>query len=198
MKDFADALIDAIIENESSRIEKVMIEVTQQISKDFAQKTYSLLDLYYDNYTPVRYVRVYGKKRKLKTTSGSTKRKPRAGQVSLHAAITRDTKDCTIAYHGIDEDGGYIGGVRFDASKFKGNGMRHLGKGISEWNIVENFLFAGDGVNSDMEPLEGDIRSHIDDYSASSADLALMQYMSGYGATLDKHFKNALKKYQYM
>ena len=89
MNKFTNALADLIIQNEIPRIDNVMREVTEKISIDFANKIFSLVDEYYDNYTPIHYVRVYGPKRKLRTKSGKTSRKPKGGQVSLHAAITR-------------------------------------------------------------------------------------------------------------
>lgn len=191
MNNFADELVNLIIENEKPRIDKIMNEVTKNISIDFANETFRLLDEYYDNYTPIRYVRVYGKKRKLRTKSGSTSRKPRPGQVSLHAAVTRiDSDGPAIGVYGGSYDEGYIGGVVFDPSKFQKNGMRHIGKGISEWNIVENFLYAGDGVGV------GDWRSvSVAEYNEPSADEAMNIYMDFYGPTFDMHYKNALKKF---
>jgi hypothetical protein len=194
MRNFTDEVVDLIIENEIPRIDKIMNEVTKNISIDFAKETFRLLDEYYDNYTPIRYVRVYGNKRKLRTKKGTTSRKPRAGQVSLHAAITRIEDDGpAIGVHGGSYYDGYIGGVVFDSSKFQGNGMRHIGKGISEWNIVENFLYAGDAGEHN---LKGDWRSvSAADYHNHSADEAMNIYMDFYGSTFDMHYKNALKKF---
>ena len=191
MRNFTDDLVDLIIENEIPRIDKIMNEVTKNISIDFARETFRLLDEYYDNYTPIRYVRVYGDKRKLRTKKGTTSRKPRAGQVSLHAAITRGGEDePAIGVYGGSYYDGYIGGVVFDSNKFQGNGMRHIGKGISEWNIIENFLYAGDGIGV------GDWRSvSVAEYSEPSADEAMNMYMNFYGSTFDEHYKNALKKF---
>ena len=191
MKNFADELVNLIIENEIPRIDKIMNEVTKKISIDFTRETFRLLDEYYDNYTPVHYIRVYGQKRKLRTKTGMTSRKPRAGQVSLHAAITRGGEEnATIGVYGGSFNDGYVGGVIFDSSKFTKNGMRHIGKGISEWNIVENFVYAGDGVG------EGDWRSvSAADYNEPSADEAMNMYMTFYGPIFDTHYKNALKKF---
>ena len=186
MKDFTDVLIDAIIENEIPRIDKIMNEVTHKISIDFTNKMYELIDKYYDNYEPIHYVRVYGKRGKY-----AKNRKPRPGQVSLHAAVTRDGN---IAFSGGSFYDGYVGGIRFDESKFQDNGMRHIGKGISEWNIVENFLFAGTGSNADGERLTGDWRSHIA-YDKPSADMEMMRYMDTYDAMVDKYYQEALKKF---
>lgn len=189
MKDFTNELVDLIIENEKENLDKIMNEVTQKITTDFARETYRLLDQYYDNYTPIRYVRVYGSKRKLRTKSGTTTRKPKAGQVSLHAAITRGGEDApAIGVSGGSYYDGYIGGIVLDPDKFKGNGMRHIGKGakFTEWDIVENFMFAGEGGY-------GDIRSHID-YNHPSADTELGLFMDSYGPTIDKYYNDALKK----
>lgn len=191
MKDFTDVLINAIIENEIPRIDKIMNEVTKKVSQDFARETFRLLDEYYDNYTPIRYVRVYGQKRTLRTKSGTTSRKPRGGQVSLHAAITRGGEnEPAIGVYGGSYHEGYVGGVVFDPSYFQENGMRHIGKGISEWNIVENFLYAGDGVGV------GDWRSvDASGYNHPSADEEMNMFMDFYGPTFDKHYQDALKKF---
>lgn len=191
MRNFTDDLVDLIIENEIPRIDKIMNEVTKNISIDFAREMFRLVDEYYDNYTPIRYVRVYGQKRKLRTKNGTTSRKPSAGQVSLHAAITRGGEnDPAIGVYGGSYYDGYIGGVVFDSNYFQGNGMRHIGKGIGEWNIVENFLYAGDGVGV------GDWRSvSAAEYNEPSADEAMNIYMDFYGPTFDMHYKNALKKF---
>ena len=191
MRNFTDELVNLIIENEIPRIDKIMNEVTKNISIDFSREIFRLVDEYYDNYTPIRYVRVYGNKRKLRTKKGTTSRKPRAGQVSLHAAITRGGEnEPAIGVYGGSYYDGYVGGVVFDSSKFQRNGMRHIGKGISEWNIVENFLYAGDGVGV------GDWRSVSEaEYNEPSADEAMNIYMDFYGPTFDTHYKNALKKF---
>ena len=189
MKGFTDKLVDLIIKNESKNIDKIMDKVTKQISVDFAKVMFGLIDKYYDNYDPVSYVRIYGKRGKYLQN-----RKPKGGQVSLHAAVTRGGENnAKISFSGGSYYEGYVGGVQFNENEFKDNSMRHLHKGISEWDIVENFLFAGDGVNSDMESLKGDIRSVID-YEYPSADLEMMRYMSSYGSKVDKYYNNALRK----
>lgn len=190
MNNFTDILADLIIKNEIPRIDNIMREVTKNISIDFAKEAYRLLDAYYDNYTPIRYVRVYGPKRKLRTKSGKTKRKPRAGQVSLHAAITRGGEtEPAIGVSGGSYEEGYFGGIAFDPEMFTGNGMKHIGKGtnFSEWNIVENFLFAGEGGY-------GDIRSHIG-YNHPSADQEMWAFMNAYDTQFDMHYNNALNKF---
>ena len=191
MKSFADALADLIIENEIPRIDNIMREVTKNISIDFAKEMFRLLDAYYDNYTPIRYVRVYGPKRTLRTKSGKTKRKPVGGQVSLHAAITRGGEENpAIGVSGGSFEEGYFGGIAFDPEYFKGNGMRHIGKGkdFSEWNIVENFLFEGDGGY-------GDIRSYFG-VGGPSADEIMWDFMQNYDTQLDMHYKSAFNKFR--
>ena len=192
MKDFTDVLINTIIENEIPRIDKIMNEVTKNVSQDFASETFRLLDKYYDNYTPIHYVRVYGNKRKLRAKKCITSRKPRAGQVSLHAAITRGGEnEPAIGVYGGNYYEGYVGGVVFDPAYFQGNGMRHIGKGISEWNIVENFLYAGEGVGV------GDWRSvSAAEYNEPSANESMNMFMTFYGPTFDKHYQDALKKFK--
>ena len=188
MEKFVDALASLIIQNEIPRIDNVMREVTEKISIDFANKIFSLVDEYYDNYTPINYVRVYGPKRKLRTKSGKTSRKSKGGQVSLHAAITRGGENTpAIGVAGGSFEEGYFGGVAFDPEKFKGNGMRHIGKGenFTEWDIVENFLFAGEGGY-------GDIRSHIE-YNHLSADKEMWDFMKNYDEQLRGHYDQALK-----
>lgn len=188
MKDFTDILVDKIISRERDRIDAVMKEVTMNIQRDFAKKMYELLDEYYENYEPIRYVRLYGRKKKLRR--GATKMKAKKGGVSLHAAIARGGFDApAIGYVGGDYDNGYYGGISFNPDYFKGqdNHIRHIGKGknFTEWNIVENFLFAGEGGY-------GDIRSYID-YSHPSADAEMQAFMDSYGPTFDRHYQNALK-----
>ena len=192
MKDFTNELVNLIIENEIPRLDNIMNEVTQNVRADFAREVYKLLDEYYDDYTPIRYVRVYGAKRKLRTKSGTTTRTPRPGQVSLHAAITRGGENApAIGVAGGSYYDGYIGGIVLDEDKFKDNGMRHIGKGkdFTEWNIVENFMFAGEGRYGDWRSVSAS------GWSGHSADEAMNMFMDFYGPTLDQHYDNALKKF---
>lgn len=186
MKDFTDQLVDLILENERSRIDKIMQYTTEQVSKDFALVMMRFLDMYYDNYDPTSYVRVYGKRGKY--MSGQ---KPKPGQVSLHAAVSREKNS-------IERSGGtlqpankvsYVGGIEFDESNFNRNKMKHIGKGISEWDIVENFLYAGEGVG------KGDWRA-VTDYNAPSPDELMNNYMDMYGPMFDRHYRDALKKFK--
>ena len=200
MRDFTDILVKTIIENEKDRLDRVMNEVTKKISEDFAMKMFQLIDEYYDNYDPTRYVRIYGKRGKYLSN-----RKGPDG-VSLHAAVTRggvENADLSknIDSHYKNDAFSYVGGIEFDSDYFKDadNHMRHKNRmkkdqdgnptheaRISEWNIVENFIYAGEGIGT------GDWRSQIS-YSHPSADAAMKAFMASYDSTLDKHYKQALK-----
>lgn len=194
MKDFANIITDAIIRGETPRIDSIMRDVTDHIRDDFLQETYKLIDKYYDSYVPIRYVRLYGKKRTLRTKSGTTKRRPKQGGISLHAAIMRMGMDPAYAISEGNYYNGYRAGIIFDSNYFQGNGMRHIGKGseFREWNIVENFLFAGEGHY-------GDVRYYPEisgvSYSEPSADAELMAFMNNYRPKFDMYYKNALKKF---
>lgn len=188
MKKFADILADTIIEKESDRVNNILTEVTTKIRDDFVQEVYRLVDEYYDNYTPARYVRLYEPKRKLKNKKGTTLSKPKKGGVSLYDAITKGGFDDPIIGVSGKINGEWMGGVIFDSAKLGyRTGMRHPGKGITEWNIFTNFLFAGEDGN-------GDVRSHIP-YEYPSADEELTLFYNTYKPKLDKHYKDAYKKY---
>lgn len=183
---FTDALVDLIIENERSRIDKIMQYTTEQVSKDFAFVMIRFLDMYYDNYDPTSYVRIYSKRGK-----HMSKRNPRGGQLSLHAAVSRN-KGGLERYGGTLQPKGqvsYVGGIEFDEDNFKTNNMYHYRKGIEEWDIVENFLYAGEGVGT------GDWRSVVPGYNAPSPNELMSNYMDSYGPMFDKHYADALKKF---
>lgn len=184
MKDFIDALVDTIINKERSRIDTIMKEVTTNIQKDFAEHARKLLDEYYENYDPIRYVRVYRKRGK-----HIKNRKPKPGQISLHAAVFRGGEETpAIGYVGGDYEEGYYGGISFNSDYFKGHGMMHTGKGknFTEWDIVENFLFAGQGGYGDWRsvPESG--------WSGTAADTEMQAFMASYDARLRQHYNNAL------
>jgi hypothetical protein len=145
MKDFTDQLAKLIITNERSRMDKIMESTMAEVSQDFEAAIIRYLDMYYDNYDPLSYVRVYGKRGKY--MSGQ---KPKPGQVSLHAAVSREKNSIERSGGTLQPAGkvSYVGGIEFDESNFNRNKMKHIGKGISEWDIVENFLYAGDGVGN--------------------------------------------------
>ncbi len=199
MKDFTDVLVSAIIKQEGDRLDKVMNEVSKKISIDFATEMFKLVDEYYENYDPKQYVRIYGKRGKYL----QNRRSP--GGVSLHASVTRggaENADLSKKINRyIDDKVSYVGGIEFDSDYFKDedNHTRHSNRmkkdddgnstrdaRITEWNIVENFLFAGEDVGT------GDWRSQIS-YSHPSADAAMKAYMDSYGPTFDRHYETALK-----
>lgn len=204
MGTFVDEMAEFILAKEKPNIEKVLNEVTENIRKDFAIETYRLIDKYYETYEPMYYVRLYnrngrGSKRTLgRSKGGVTKSSPRgknkaghANGLSLHSAITKGGENHPlIGVAGGNYVDGFVAGVVFDESYFKNDNMRHIDKGdnFSEWNIVENFLFAGEGGYGDWR---SDPRSG---YSELPADQELDTYMDNYYNTLYKHFENAKNK----
>ena len=110
--------------------------------------------------------------------------------MSLHAAVFRGGENApAIGYAGGSYDEGYYGGISFNSDYFKGNGMRHIGKGknFTEWNIVENFLFAGQGGYGDWRSTEES------GWTGTAADTEMQAFMDAYGPTFDRHYQNALK-----
>lgn len=192
MKKFADILADTIIERESVRVNNILTEVTTKIRDDFVQEVYRLVDEYYDNYTPARYVRLYAPKRRLKSKNGTTIAKPKGGDTSLYKAITRGGLEHPIIGVSGQLDGEWVGGVIFDSKKIgHQTGMRHPDRGISEWNIVENFIFAGE---ANEYGLRGDWRSvEASGFTGRSADEEMNMFMAFYKPKLDEHYKQALK-----
>lgn len=187
MKAFTDQLVELIIKNETSRIDKIMKYTTEQVSKDFSFIMMRLLDMYYDNYDPTSYVRIHGKRGK-----HMSNRTPVGGQISLHAAVSRDggaTERSGGTLQFGDGQISYVGGIEFDEANFKGDSMYHRKKGIEEWDIVQNFIYSGDGVG------KGDWRSVDGNYSAPSPDELMNGYMDNYGPMFDMHYNNALNKF---
>lgn len=187
MRNFADVLANVIIENEVPRIDSIMGEVTKNIRDDFADVTYSLIDDYYFEYTPIRYVRLYGRKKATRNKSGKTSAKSKGG-VSLHAAITRQDGDGPVIgiYEGNYYDG-WSAGLSFGEDYFTDidNHIRHIGKGkdFTEWNIVENFLFSdSDGYGN--HPLM---------QRSPAANDILINMLNTYKSRFDYHYKNACK-----
>lgn len=195
MKKFADMMADIVIETERERIDDILTELTKKIRDDFVEEVYRLVDEYYDNYVPARYVRLYAPKRKLRTKKGTTKARPntsKAGAVSLYEALHKmEGDDPIIGVYGGNIEEGYVGGVIFDSSKLGyRKGMRHPDKGITEWNILENFVYAGEGIGN------GDWRSvSAAEYDHHSADADLQMFMTFYKTRLDEHYKAIYKKH---
>jgi hypothetical protein len=81
----------------------------------------------------------------------------------------------------------YFVGLEFDEDDFKGNAMYHAKKGISEWDILQGFLYAGEGT------AKGDTRSYPtvshQDYNYDSASVELERYINNYDTLFDMHIK---------
>lgn len=197
MKDFIDTLADTIIARERPRLDKIMKEVTDKIRDDFADVTMLLLDRYYDDYTPLYYVRIYEPKRKRPRKRPNAK--PRKGTASLYGAVQKglETSD-KVAVSGGSYETGYVGGVSFNPDYFARYNMKHYNKGagFKDWNIIENFIYAGEGVADYGDALVGDWRStgQYDGVESPSFDLMMDAFMSGYGSTIDKYYNDALRK----
>ena len=189
MKDFIDALADDIVNDSRSDIQNRMQVLMQNIVKDLANETVRLIDKYYQSYAPIRYVRLHPP-RTLRSGKKPNK-KSRSKGPSLHKAITRNPYE-VLGYTDMmyrDQNEVYFAGIEFDEDDFKGNNMYHADKGISEWDIVEQFLYAGEGK------AKGDVRSYPivshQDYNYDSADAELNMFISNYDTLFDKHFKQA-------
>ena len=202
MKKFADVVADAILATEAPRLDRIMADVTRNITDDFAEATYSLMDDYYFDYTPIQYVRKYGRKKFLRGV-GQTSKGAKSRTKSLHAAITRqgETKEGNlgpvIGTYGGSFYEGYYAGLSFDEEYFNNkdnlvHGRKLSEIGIEEWDIVKNFLFAGEGIG------RGDVRSYPEisgvEYSAPSADQMLNTMLQAYKPRFDEHYQNALRK----
>ena len=191
MKDFIDALAEDIVNDAQDDIKDKMQGLMQNIVKDLAGETVRLIDQYYQAYAPIRYVRLHAP-RTLRSGQ-EPKHKSRSKGPSLHKAITRNPYEVLGYTDTMYRDGGevYLVGLEFDEEDFKGNNMYHAGKGISEWDIVEQFLYAGEGK------AKGDVRSYPilshQDYNYDSADVELNRFIANYDTQFDKHFKKAFR-----
>ena len=154
MKDFIDALAEDIVNDARDDINDKMQGLMRDIVKDLTQETVRLIDEYYQTYAPIRYVRLHPP-RTLRS-GHEPKHKSRSKGPSLHKAITRNPNEVLGYMDMMYRDGNevYFVGLEFDEEDFNGNNMYHAGKGISEWNIVEQFLYAGEGK------AKGDVRSY--------------------------------------
>ena len=191
MKDFIDELAKEIVNEAKKDIDKRMKPLLQNIVVDLTQETFRLIDQYYQTYVPIRYIRLHPP-RTLRSGKTPTRKSPSKGP-SLHKAITRNSGEALSFTDWSYKDGmyTYYAGIEFDEDDFKGNNMYHQGKGIEEWDIVEQFLYAGEGR------AKGDTRSYPivshTDYNYDSADVELNRFIANYDAQFDKHFKNAFR-----
>ena len=191
MEDFIDALAKDIVNDARDDINNRMQGLMQNIVKDLANETVRLIDKYYQTYAPIRYVRLHPP-RTLRSGK-EPKHKSRSKGPSLHTAITRNPYEVLGYMDMMYRDGNevYFAGLIFDEDDFKGNDMYHAGKGISEWDIVEQFLYAGEGR------AKGDVRSYPivshQSYNYDSADAELNMFINNYDTLFDQHFKKAFR-----
>lgn len=189
MKDFIDALADDIVNDTKNDIDKGMQKLMQSIVKDLTQETVRLIDQYYQTYAPIRYVRLHPPRTLRSGTE--PKGKSRSKGPSLYRAITRNPNEVLGYMDMMYRDGSpvYFVGLEFDEDDFKGNNMYHAKKGISEWDILEGFLYAGEGK------AKGDARSYPtvsgQGYNYNSAAVELDRFINNYDTLFDQHFKKA-------
>lgn len=194
MENFANALVDLIIEREKPRLENIMRYVADKIQTDVINETRRLTDEYYTSWYPNVYVRTddyisrhsidkSGRKHNKKghLIARSKAEASRAGDVSLMKTMQALTAGSTPALGVCEPLGGVMGyqaGVLFDAGLFEGM-MKHSVKGISEWSMVENFL-AGKHGNAGQ---------------SASVSAALNNYIHSYQAMFHKHYNDAWSIY---
>ena len=186
MKTLIDALAEDIVNDARNDIQDKMQGLMQNIVQDLTNETVRLIDKYYQTYAPIRYVRLHPP-RTLRSGKEPKGKSPSKGP-SLHRAITRNPYE-VLGYTDMmrrDNADIYFVGLEFDEEDFKNNDMYHAGKGISEWDIVEQFLYAGEGK------AKGDVRSYPtvshQSYNYDSADLELNRFINNYDALFDKHW----------
>lgn len=184
MSDFIDEIAEDIVKGAQHDIDEKMQVLIKNIIGDLIKQTIRLIDKYYQTYVPISYVRLHPPRT---LRSGVEPKKSRSKGPSLYKAITRNYGEALSFSEKYDN--GYLVGIEFDEDDFKGNNMYHKGKGIEEWDIVENFLYAGEGKG------KGDARSYPtvshQSYSYESADAELRAYIDNYDTIFDKHFRNA-------
>ena len=187
MKDFIDELAQQIVNEARNDIDAKMQRLMKDIVADLTNETFRLIDQYYQTYVPIRYIRLH-KPRTLRSGKTPTRKSPSKGP-SLHKAVTRNNGEALSFTDQSYKDNMYVyyAGIEFDEDDFKGNNMYHQGKGIEEWDIVEGFLYAGEGR------AKGDTRSYPTvshaDYNYDSADVELNRFIANYDTQFDKHFK---------
>lgn len=187
MDSLIDALAKDIADSARKQIDDGMDKLMQAIVQDLTQETVRLIDQYYQTYAPIRYVRLH-KPRTLRSGKEPNRKSPSKGP-SLHKAITRNPNEVLGYMDKLYNDSNqtYFVGLEFDEDDFKGNNMYHAKKGISEWDILEGFLYAGEGK------AKGDTRSYPtvshQDYNYDSASVELERYINNYDTLFDMHIK---------
>lgn len=192
MKDFIDALAEDIVNDARDDIRNKMQGLMQNIVTDLTNETVRLIDKYYQTYAPIRYVRLH-KPRTLRSGK-EPKHKSRSKGPSLYTAITRNPYE-VLGYTDMmyrDNQEVYFVGLEFDEDDFKDSNMFHKDKGISEWDILEGFLYAGEGK------AKGDARSYPtvshQSYNYDSADADLNRFINNYDTLFDQHWDKAFPK----
>lgn len=195
MKDFANTLIDLIIENEMPRLNKVMRYVAGKIQEDFIGVTYRLIDAYYADYMPPErayYIRTDEYKSKhnnQRNKKGQFRQKKSKAEydrgrdkslMSAIKALDASGEPAIGVCRPIEGTNGYQAGVVFDPDYFNKN-MQHTYKGFTEWDITENFLF---GQHGNGEAIH---------FTEPHADIVLRDYLNSYKTRFDKHYNDALK-----
>ena len=192
MEDFANALADIIIENESPKINKIMHEVAEKIQGDMVAVTYRLIDLYYADYRPEVYIRTDELSKHKQGKGGKFAKKnknerARSGDISLQTALktlSGSEQPAIGVCKPLDGVWGYQAGVLFDEHYFYEK-MKHSvhGPNFTEWDIALNFLWG----------IHGDASVHV---TNAAAGVELDQYLNAYKQRFDKHYQTAYKKYK--
>lgn len=190
MSGFADEIVQTIISTEIPKIQNIIQEVAKNIQKDVVNKTYSVIDKFYQDYSPEVYIRIddyKAKPSKRRDKKGNRLVRKRDRNISLKSAVTKgmDSDQPAIGIcEPLAEGLGWQAGVIFDEGYFQRN-MRHSykGKNFTEWDIVEDFLW---GVHGNESVATTD----------PSAGWELYEFINTYQSTFDKHYKDACKKFR--
>jgi hypothetical protein len=188
MKDFTNELVNLIIQNETPRLNDIMQEVSKKIQRDVINKTKSVIDQFYQDYSPEVYIRVDDYRStpsKRRDKRGNRLVRKRDRNVSLRSTVTKnwDSDQPAIGVcRPLDGILGWESGVLFDEGYFQRH-MKHSHKGsnFTEWDIVEDFLWGVHGNESvaTTEP---------------SAGYELYEFIETYKTKFDRHYNDACKK----
>lgn len=194
MRDFIDELETLIGKRETKRLDNIMYEVAQKIQGDVVAVTYNVIDAFYEDYTREngrKYIRTdeykhpHGKGGKFRYKKKSEWGSLRNDDVSLRSAVKKmeNGEPAIGVCRPLDSMYGYQAGVIFNEEELSKT-MRHSvkGDGFTEWDIVEDFLWGVHGNESVYT-------------TTPSAGWALYDYINSYKPRFDKHYKNAIKKF---
>lgn len=194
MKNFTDALVDSIIENEKPRLNRIMNEVAKKIQSDVVAVTYNLIDAFYEDYQRSDgrvYIRTdenkhpQGKDGRFKNKNSTQwKRGHDRSLMSAIKAFNTSGEPAIGVCRPLDGAFGYQAGVLFDEGYFNST-MKHSvkGKNFTEWDIAEDFLWGVHGNESVYT-------------TTPSAGWALYEYIDSYKPRFDKHYSDACKKFK--